>query len=375
MIKNNQIKEALYFIDKDKRNILSLVKKIANIPSPTFHEKEKISFLQKFVLSLGYKASIDEAGNLCGEIKGFEKSPTVLVVAHTDTVLKPDKKAEQDNKYFYGHGVCDNSTGLVALLIILKLIKELNLKLRGRLVFAFTVCEEGLGFKKGMQFLMRSNKDVDAVINLESHNLGRIINQSPGQFRTKISLENKKNGHSFRNFGNPNPIIILSQIITDFAKLPGFKKHETTFNIGTIIGGEKINSIPKNAEMLLEIRSLKQKKLEFFKKSLRKLLKQHTKIKITQKIFTDTQAAFFPKTHKIYKLVQKVHSNMGIKSFFEAGNNDGDIPLILRIPTVTIGSSIGYKTHSQYEYVDKESIVLGIKQDFLIILEIMQNLL
>jgi len=366
-----QIEKVFSFIEQDEKNILGLVKELADIPSPTFAEKEKILFLQKLVANLGYKTFIDKCGNLYGSINGGKAA--VLVVSHTDTVLTPQAKVRQDNKYFYGHGVCDNSTGIVALLTILKLIKKFNFKLPKKLLFAFTVAEEGLGAKTGMKFLMKNHKNIDAVINLESHNIGRIINQSPGQYRIKLTIETAKAGHSFRDFGNPNPIVTACQIISNFAKLPGFKKGETTFNIGTIQGGQGINSIPQNCQILLEIRSVKQEKLKFLKDNLKKILKHHKEVKITQEIIADTQAAFLPKTHKIYKLVEKVHKNLGIKSFFEMANNDAEVSLGLGIPTVTIGSSIGFNTHSQVEYVDKESIILGIKQDFLIVWEISRS--
>jgi len=361
----------LKFIEREKKNILDLVKKIAGISSSTFCEKQKILFLKKHLKSLGYKTFIDKAGNLCGQIN--KKSPSVLVIAHTDTVLTPDAKIKEDKKYFYGHGVCDNTTGVVALLTILKLIKKFSLKFPINLMFAFTVCEEGQGAKKGMKYFMKSNKNINCVINLESHNLGRIINKSPGQYRVKILLETQKAGHSFRDFDNPNPIVILSRIISDFSQLPGFKKNETTFNIGAIQGGQEINVIPKNTQVLLEIRSVDQKKLSFLKEELQKNLNKYPQVKVTQDIIADSRAVSLPKTHKIYKLVQKVHKKLGIKSFFEMGNNDGEISLSLGIPTVTIGSSNGFKTHSQDEYVDKESIILGIKQDFLIVWQVLNN--
>lgn len=363
--------KVVLFIDKNEKNILTLAKQIAAIPSPTFAERKKILFLQQYLSDLGYKTCIDKAGNLTGRIN--QKIPSVLVVAHTDTVLTPEKKVREDDKYLYGHGVCDNTAGVVALLTILKVIKKFNLDFPRNLKFAFTVAEEGLGAKSGMKYLMKENKQIKAVLNLESHNLGRIVNQSPGQYRVKISLEALNPGHSFRDFGNPNPIVIASQVISDFAKLPGFIKKETTFNVGFIQGGQGINSIPKKAEFFLEVRSIDQRKLSFLKNNLDKLLKQHKEIKITQQIIADSQAASLPQNHKIYKLVQKVHKNLGIKSFFDLGNNDGEVSLVLGIPTVTVGSSLGYKTHSQDEYLDKHSLILGIKQELMVVVEILEK--
>ena len=370
--------KALAFIDAEKKNLLALLKQTANINSPTFSEKEKIIFLQQQLKKSGIKSVIDNYGTLAGRLNGSLKSGRkVLVIAHTDTVLKPVGKVKETEKYFFGHGVCDNSTGVVALLTILRLIKQFKFNFSGQLIFAFTVQEEGLGAKKGMQFVMSKIGHVDAVVNLESHDVGRIINESPGQYRAELVVEVSKAGHSFRDFGNPNAIILLAQFMAEFAKLPGFKKRETTFNIGKIEGGEGINAIAKQAQILLEIRSLKQEKLVFLKQQLKKLEQRFFNpkkgIKLTKKVFADTLAASLPKSNKIYKLTQEVHDYLKIKSWLEMGNNDGEVALAKGIPMVTLGSSWGYKTHSLEEYVDKQSFILGLKQDFLVVLNILIN--
>lgn len=370
--------KALTFIEQDKTNLLQILKQIADIPSPTFSEKEKILFLKNQVSKWDYHATTDSYGNLYGKIGNLTaKSRRILIVAHTDTVLKPPGKVRETKTYFFGHGVCDNSTGVLALLTILQVIKKFDLSFPSELQYAFTVQEEGLGGKKGMSYIINKNKDINAVINLESHNVGRIVNQSPGQYRVEISIEVERAGHSFRDFGNPNAIVTISQFITELAHLPGFKKGETTFNIGKIEGGEGINAIAKRGKFLLEIRSLKQDKLIFLKQQIKKLSRSFFTskhgIQHNQKIFADSIAASLPKNHKIYKLTRQAQDYLKIRSFYEMGNNDGEVALAKGIPTVTIGSSLGYKTHSLDEYVDKNSVIAGLKQDFLVVLNVLHN--
>lgn len=375
---NSKVLNALAFIESDKKKLFYLLRQTADIPSPTFSERKKTLFLQNQLSQVDYKTIIDSHGNLCGHIGNLSKDvKKILIVAHIDTVLKPVTKTKETDKYLFGHGVCDNSTGVLALLTILRIIKALKLTFPSQLYYAFTVQEEGLGGKKGMKFVTDKIKDIDAVVNLESHNVGRIVNQSPGQYRLEFSIEVKKAGHSFRDFGNPNAIIAISKFITEFSKLPGFKRGDTTYNIGKIEGGEGINAIAKKGRFLLEIRSLKQDKLIYLKEQLKKLslafFDPKKGIQLTPKVFVDTEAASFPKTHKIYRLTHEVHTYLGIRSFFEMGNNDGEISLSKGIPTVTIGSSIGYKTHSFDEYVDKKSFILGLKQDLLVVLNVLHN--
>lgn len=372
--------KALSYLERNQKQTLDLLKETAQIPSPTFCEKEKITFLRDKLLKLGFhNIYIDKQGNCRGKIIPLKSArKKILVVAHADTVLKPEKEIRETKNHLFGHGVCDNTTGVVALLTILYLIRKFKISLPVQLYFAFTVQEEGLGGKKGMRFIINQLKNIDAVINLESHNIGRITNQAIGQYRAKIYIETEKNGHSWRDFGNPNANVILSSLISRFAKISSFQKKKLTFNIGKIKGGEGINIIAKKAHSLWEIRALNQEDLDISKNKLQEIIKkishEYRGVKIRVELLSESKAAFFAKTHKIYKLTQEVHRFLGIKSFFDSGNNDGDISLAKGIPTVTLGSSFGFKTHSLKEYLEKKSLILGIKQNLLVLLNVLDSL-
>lgn len=375
-----QVITALSYLKKKQKQFLNLLKKIASIPSPTFIEKEKITFLRNRLLKLGFRnIYIDRQGNCRGKIPSLKsKQKKILLVAHTDTVLRPEKEIKETKDYLFGHGVCDNSTGVIALLTILTLIKKFKIDFPSQLDFAFTVQEEGLGAKKGMKFILNQLKNLDAVVNLESHNIGRVTNQSVGQYRVKITVTTKKNGHSWRDFGHPNAIVQLSHLLSRFAQTGHFRKERLTFNLGQIEGGEAINTITQQASCLLEIRGLVQKELDAKKERLHKIIKEITSqekgLQFKLEPLADSPAASFPQNHQLYQLTQEVQKFLKIKIFFDAGNNDGDVSLAKGLPTVTLGSSIGFQTHSQEEYLDKNSLLLGIKQDFLSLLNILNNL-
>ncbi len=88
---------------------------------------------------------------------------------------------------------------------------------------------------------------------------------------------------------------------------------------------------------------------------------------ITIDKYADVDVVGFPKTHKLYKLVIDAQKQLGIESKIDSGNTDGDVSLALGIPTVTIGTSIGFNTHSLNEYMEKDPFILGIKQVFLVV--------
>lgn len=364
------------FIDSHQENFFTLLKKLTKIPSPTFFEKNKILFLKDQLSNLGINSWIDNVGNLNGKlITGRSKRKKILTIAHVDTVLTSLGVVKESKERIYGHGICDNSTGVVSLFSFLKYINKDQMNFPNDLYFSFTVREEGLGCKEGIKEVLKKEKNIHAVVNLESHNVGRIVNQTPGQLRIRLSIESKLGGHSFRSFGNPSAIVIASKIICEFSSITEFKKNHTTYNIGQITGGEGINTIARLALITLEIRSTDQAKIVMLLDKLKFIIQNLTQTGISIRLTTlsNTSAALLDKKHNIYKLTRDIHKYLGIKTFYETGNNDGDISLSLSIPTVTLGSSVGDYTHTLEEYVEKRSFILGLKQNFMVILNMLYN--
>lgn len=372
-------------ISGQREKLLKLLISVASIPSPTGNEQKKIQFIKQKIDEYGVKnTSIDDTGNLIVKLPSKTKNKskkTILVVAHTDTACDPGEKVaiKQEEKYIYGHGICDNSTGVTALLATIELIKINNLEFPNNLIFGFTVGEEGLGAKKGMKQIIKDyGKQIDAVINVESHNIGRVTNQVIGQYRFKLSVNTKLGGHSYRDFGRPNANVILAQIISDFSSSKLFQtKEKTTFNIAQIKGEGSINAISQTATCLFEIRSEDNKNLEKAKKTLEVIIskykKQFSDILIEINVSAQVPAVIFPAKHKIYQLTMDVQKKLGIIPKINSGNTDGDVSMAAGIPTVTIGTSNGWNTHSMDEYMEKKSLLIGIKQAFMVICSIISS--
>lgn len=376
------MQDILNEIDAKSNELLKLLIEIASIPSPTGQEQKKIQFIKKKLQKYGIKeVSIDAVGNCIAKLPGKSvnkannKRKTILVIAHTDTACNPGGKViiREDSKYIYGHGVCDNSAGIAGVLTTINLIKKFRLEFPNGLIFGFTVGEEGLGAKRGMKQIIKDyGKQIYAVINVESHPIGRVTNQAIGQYRCQLSMDTKLGGHSFRDFGRPNANVILAQIISDFShfNLPQ-TKGKTTFNVGQMKGEGSINAISKNASCFFEIRSenseyLKEAKKKFFA-IIDKYKKKFPEVEIKISLLAELPAIFYPSDHKIYQLTMTVQKQLGIEPNINAGNTDGDVSLAAGIPTVTIGTSNGWNTHSLNEYMEKKSLPIGIKQVFIVI--------
>lgn len=364
------------FINNTYKTIIEKITKIASIPSPPFEEKEKINFLKQQISKCRkfQKIQIDKEGNLSAFYPGQEKK-NILLVAHTDTALKLEQNPiYKKGKYLHGHGVCDNSAGVTALLFLIEFLSANKIVPYFNLIFLFTVGEEGIGGKRGMKYFLKNHSQIDAVINVESHDMGRITTSAIGQYRAKINVICEKGGHSFRDFGNPNPICILANLIHDLQRSKLFKKKETTYTFSLIEGGQSINAIPTDASVMYEFRSLSNLKYnrvyKFFSTKIEKIKKQYSDCKLEIHVINNSPPVSLERRHPLIKYTEKIHQELKIDSFYKDGNSDGDATLALGIPTVTIGTSKGFQTHSIHEYMDMESIKKGYLQLFSMILKL-----
>jgi len=358
----------------ERTDVFKTLISVCQIASPTFHEQKKIRFLANQLVSLGLQdVKIDEAGNCLGRIINDPKQKKfVLISAHADTacVAPLPITVTEKNGFLFAHGICDNSAGVTGVLTFLRFLKGTGIRLKHNYLIAFTVQEEALGAKRGMKHVMKKyKKSVRYVVNVESHDIGRVTTECVGQFRAKLTLKAKQKGaHSWRNFGEPNSVVILAKAISDFSKSPVPPK--STYNFAAIKGGEGINAIPSDASCLFECRSSSQESIGVLVKRLNVSMGKYAnaKVKIQLEVLATTEGASMDRRHPISVITQEVHTFLKIKSYFKSGNSDGDVPLSLGIPTITLGTGVGFATHSLEEKLEKKSFKKGIEQIMLVLL-------
>ena len=368
------------FLKKKEAHVFSVLKEVCEIPSPTFCEETKMRFLAQRLKELGLKdVAIDATGNATGTINSDPTDRTfVLISAHGDTACESPVpiKVKEKGGHLFAHGICDDTAGVTAVLTFLDFLRITKIKLRHNYLIAFTVGEEGLGAKRGMKGLMHDfGKKIRYVVNVESHDIGRVTNACVGQLRGQLKITTKQTGaHSWRNFGEPNAVVILSRIISNFSKVK--IPSGSTYNLTAVKGGKGINAIPNEAECLFECRSGEQKDIDFLAKQWQQIIEKHCTGTVNARfeVLATTQAASFPSTHPIFPITQRVQKSLRIKPYFKTGNTDGDVSLALGIPTVTLGSSNGFATHSLDEHLEKSTYLKGVEQIIRIILALDQEL-
>ena len=100
-----------------------------------------------------------------------------------------------------------------------------------------------------------------------------IVSEALGSRRFEVIVRGP-GGHSWSDFGAPNPIVVLARAIRAFAQTPVPALPKTTFNVGVIRGGTSVNSIPESASMRVDIRSTSMAEMERLERALRHALDQ-----------------------------------------------------------------------------------------------------
>src|SRR5581483_3595788 len=138
-------------------------------------------------------------------------------------------------------------------------------------LFIGNVGEEGEGDLRGMRHIFATPRWKDSIaytVVLDGAGADTIVAEALGSRRFEVIVRGP-GGHSWSDFGAPNPIVILSRAIQAFTQIQVPTTPKTTFNIGVIRGGTSVNSIPESASMRVDIRSTSMSEMERMERALR----------------------------------------------------------------------------------------------------------
>lgn len=358
---------------------------MARIPAPPFGESARAAWLAERFREVGLDdVRIDDVGNVFGTHPGFGRR-YVALSAHIDTVFPASTplNIRHQGSRIYGPGVSDNGAGVVALLGIAALLR--NVRIRHALPFVFigNVGEEGEGDLRGMRHIFATPRWKDSIaysLVLDGAGADTIVAEALGSRRFEVIVRGP-GGHSWSDFGAPNPIVILAKAIDAFTATPVPSSPKTTFNIGVIRGGTSVNSIPESASMKVDIRSTSMAEMERLEQSLRLALNRAVEDEtMTAEMRSPAQkrpagmgcevvvigsrpAGELPAGAKILQVVRAVDAQLGNAAQVQRASTDANIPLSLGLEAVAIGGGgTGGGAHTLQEWFDSSGRELGLKR-------------
>ncbi len=367
---------------------------IVRIPAPPFGESTRATwFLDRFHQLGLTNIHLDDAGNVLAELAArapTDNSPCILLSAHLDTVFPANTNVEpaeeKDSTRISGPGICDNAAGLTALLATAAALRYANITPPIPILFAANVGEEGEGDLRGMRHLFERGSyrtRIAAAIALEGSGSSAVVTRALGSLRFRVTITGP-GGHSWTDAGTPNPILLISDALTQIAALKLPTNHLTTINVGHISGGTSINSIPESATTLLDIRSTDPTQLITTATAIHQIFDDtvtaSTKPKSTNppKLHIETignrPAAALPDDSPLLHTLRAVDRHLTLRTEPRLGSTDANIPLSRGIPAIAIGGGgIGGGIHTLQEWYDPTGRETALRRILLTLLDTVQT--
>lgn len=364
---------------------------LARIPAPPFGESARAEWLEDRFREVGLDyVHTDEVGNVFGVFPKADKE-YVSLSAHIDTVFPAGTplNVRQHGSRLYGPGVSDNGAGITALLAIAAGLRAGRLSTVMPIVFIANVGEEGEGDLRGMRHIFshpRWKNSIRYSLVLDGAGADTIVAEALGSRRFEVIVRGP-GGHSWSDFGAPNPILVLARTMDAFAKTPVPTSPKTTFNVGVIRGGTSVNSIPESASMRVDIRSTSTPEMERLEATLRGELEmaveEETRASerrnpsprrssgLSHEIVDigNRPAGELASDSRLLKSIRAVDAHLGNVAQIQRASTDANIPLSLGREAVAIGGGgSGGGAHTLQEWFDASGRELGLKRILLTLL-------
>jgi len=361
--------------------------RITEIPAPPFQETARAAYMKRILASTGLRVETDETGNVIGEWPG-SSTDIVMLTAHMDTVFPSgtDVHVKREGGRLLAPGISDNGTGLAALVALSRAFHEAKIKTSSTILFAADVGEEGEGNLRGMRALVETyKKRLKYVVALDGSATEYVTTAALASRRVEITITGP-GGHSWSDFGAPNPIHAMGRGIARFVAVRVPDSPRTSFNIGEIEGGTSVNSIPSNAHMKVDLRSESETELSALEGTLRDAVKAgideemsaardrgmagaSNLLNLKVNVLGIRPAGELAENSPLLAALLAADNQLGNRSRRERSSTDANIPLSLGIPAISLGAGgRSGGAHTLDEWYDPAGRELGLQRVALTVL-------
>jgi acetylornithine deacetylase/succinyl-diaminopimelate desuccinylase family protein len=384
----------------NRGKVEKLISDLVKIPSPWFEEVEITEFVNDYLKRIKLepwlhkvseqKITKFEGHNVIAEI-GNNDGPTILLNAHMDTVkICSDWKrdpvgAKVEGNKLYGQGALDMKSGLAAAMIAIELLKKIENKLKGKVLFTAVVDEEG-PYGLGTDALIRDGitdscdmaivTEPAAAFAPEGVNNPCLLIGARGRYLYEIKVKGKS-AHGAMPYLGVNALVDASKIILALEKMK-LGSHpflgEGSLCVLKIEGGGETISVPDKSRILADRHVVVGEAEEQVKKDAEEVIE---KLNLKSEVEVGFRDAPYPEvkgygayiTPKDHTLVREFENSFkeltGQKPVLSSFMSIGDFNYLgdknrANLPTIIIGAD-GDNVHSPEEYVDLEDATIITK--------------
>ncbi len=358
--------------------------RLTEIPAPPFAEGQRAEAVKVLLAAVGLEVHLDKVGNVIGELRGMNEREVVLIAAHLDTVFPAgtDVKVRREKNRMFAPGISDNGTGLASLVAIARAVHEARIKPQRTILFVADVGEEGEGNLRGMRALVDTYRDrMKAVVVMDGSGTDHVTTKALASRRMEAVITGP-GGHSWSDFGIPNPINGLVRASVRFLNTRVPVNPRTTFNLGQIEGGTSVNSVPHEARLKVDVRSESEDELVRLEDALRECMaagvrdemesaRDRSKGKLEWKVETlgSRPGGELAGDSPLLAALRAADEYVSNTSRMERASTDANIPLSLGIDAIAIGAGgNGGGAHSLQEWYEPAGREIGLQRALLTVL-------
>ena len=380
------VQQAFSFFEANAEAITEEPVLINSIAAPPFGEGQRAAYLQRRFSSLGLSdVHLDDEGNCVASRRGISEQPLLVISAHLDTVFAADINLtpRRVGAKIFAPGIADDACGLIALIAIAQAMHTTGLETVGSILFVGTVGEEGEGNLRGVRHLFTKAEWADRVkafISFDGAGLDRITNAALGSRRYRVRFSGT-GGHSWSDFGIPNPISAAAIAIAKLGLYPAPTQPRTTFNVGRIEGGQSVNAIPREVSFDVDLRSASATELlkldAFFRRAVREAVDEENArrrvgtepLTVATNLLGERPSGETPANDPLVQLAVAATEAVGTNPRLDIASTDSNFPISIGVPAITLGAGgTAANSHTLEEWFDPRDRAVALKRALLVIL-------
>jgi tripeptide aminopeptidase len=381
-----RVVRALRVIEELEPRTLADLIILTEIPAPPFKEEARaLHYLEMLREAGADSVFIDGIGNAIGIRRGTGTGDPLVLSGHLDTVFPEgtDVTVRIRGDTLFAPGVGDDTRGLVVVLTILRALQAADLRTDSDIWFVGTVGEEGLGDLRGVKHLFREGAaPIGSFISVDGGGSVRVVHEALGSRRYRVTFAGP-GGHSWGAFGLANPAHAMGRAISLFDEAAAAFVSEgprTSYNVGVVGGGTSVNSIPFEAWMEVDMRSVDAGRLarldSLFRSTVATAASEQNRRRSRGPALTADLAlvgdrpsgSIDPSTPLVQRAMATI-GHFGITPELTISSTDSNVPISLGIPAVTLsGGGVGGNAHSLDEWWLNVDGHLAIQSTLLLVL-------
>jgi tripeptide aminopeptidase len=363
-----RIQQAFRYISDHDADIEADQILLTKIPAPPFGEVERAHKLTEELAKMRLKPTIDSIGNVIAAYDGMDRNP-VVISAHLDTVFPASTSLhlQRKGRTLSMPGISDNGAGIVALLWAFRAAKETGIRFHRPVVGIGSVGEEGEGNLRGIRYVFNEppwHGQDSEFIAVDGAGLQRITHQALGSRRFRVRMTGP-GGHSWADFGRPNPVQSMAAAIHTFCT-SGAGRPGSSFNFGVIRGGMSVNAIPREATAEIDLRSVTKGSLNDLENQLKRAVIDAARLSGVEcklEMMGERPSGTTVIGSVIVQAAVEVTLRFGAEPQLDIGSTDANVPISLGLPAIAIGAGGNSgNVHTPEEWFDPSSREQGIQR-------------